>query len=38
MEKKIKKPKVKRPGIHSKNKSSLYKMSKLYKKEYKGQG
>jgi hypothetical protein len=38
MEKKIKKPKVKRPGIHSKNKSSMSKTSKNYKKQYKGQG
>ena len=35
---KIKKPKVKRPGIHSKTKTSSSKTSKNYKKLYKGQG
>ena len=28
----------KRPGIHSKNKTSKLKSSKLYKKSYRGQG
>jgi hypothetical protein len=32
------KPRRKRPGVHSKNKSSGLKSSKLYKKQYKGQG
>jgi hypothetical protein len=32
------KPKRKRPGIHSKTKSSRSKSSKLYIKKYKGQG
>lgn len=31
-------PKSKRPGVHSKKKSSNSKMSKHYKKSYKGQG
>lgn len=31
-------PKVKRPGVHSKNKSSRVKNSKNYKKLYRGQG
>lgn len=30
--------KVSRPGVHSKNKTSKHKSSKLYKKKYKGQG
>ena len=34
----IKKPKVKRPGIHSKAKTSALKSSKNYKKAYCGQG
>jgi hypothetical protein len=38
MEKKLQKPKVKRPGIHSKSKASISKTSRLYKKTYKGQG
>ena len=29
---------VKRPGIHSKTKSSSHKKSKHYKKAYRGQG
>lgn len=33
-----KKPKVARPGVHSKTKSSSLKSSKNYKKLYKGQG
>ena len=32
------KPKVSRPGIHSKTKVSKLKQSKNYKKLYKGQG
>ena len=32
------KPKVNRPGIHSKTKTSKLKQSKNYKKQYKGQG
>lgn len=32
------KPKVNRPGVHSKTKTSKSKNSKLYKKLYKGQG
>ncbi len=32
------KPKVSRPGIHSKTKTSKSKNSKLYKKGYKKQG
>jgi hypothetical protein len=32
------KPKKKRPGIHSKKKSSNSKSSKNYKKTYRGQG
>ena len=32
------KPKISRPGIHSKTKTSKSKNSKLYKKLYKGQG
>mgnify|MGYP003475977931 CR=1 FL=1 len=31
-------PKIKRPGVHSKKKTSKLKTSKLYKKSYKGQG
>ena len=31
-------PKVKRPGVHSKKKSSNSKKSKNYKKAYRGQG
>ena len=34
----LKKIKIKRPGVHSKNGTSNHKMSKLYKKSYKGQG
>lgn len=34
----IKKPKVKRPGVHSKKKNSGLKSSKNYKKAYRGQG
>ena len=32
------KSKVTRPGVHSKNKTSKHKTSKLYKKPYRGQG
>ena len=32
------KPRKKRPGIHSKKKTSINKNSKNYKKPYKGQG
>lgn len=35
---KIKKPKVSRPGVHSKSKTSKLKSSKNYKKAYCGQG
>ena len=35
---KVEKPKVKRPGIHSKAKTSGLKSSKNYKKLYRGQG
>jgi len=35
---KIESPKVSRPGVHSKVKSSTLKSSKNYKKSYKGQG
>lgn len=31
-------PKVSRPGVHSKTKTSKLKKSKSYKKLYKGQG
>lgn len=33
-----KKPKTKRPGVHSKTKTSKIKSSKNYRKLYKGQG
>ena len=33
-----KKPKVKRPGVHSKTKTAKLKSSKNYKKLYRGQG
>jgi hypothetical protein len=32
------KPKVSRPGVHAKSKTSSLKSSKNYKKLYKGQG
>ena len=35
---KIEKPKVTRPGVHAKTKTSALKSSKNYKKMYKGQG
>ena len=34
----LKKPKIKRKGIHAKTKSSNIKTSKNYKKPYKAQG
>ena len=33
-----KKPKVSRPGVNAKTKTSKSNMSKLYKKPYRGQG
>lgn len=30
--------KIRRPGVHSKTKTSQLKSSKIYKKKYKGQG
>ena len=36
--KKLVKPKVSRPGIHSKTKTSKLKSSKNYKKGYRAQG
>ena len=35
---KVENPKVARPGIHSKSKTSKLKSSKNYKKAYSGQG
>lgn len=35
---KVEKPKKKRPGVHSKAKTSVLKSSKNYTKLYKGQG
>lgn len=35
---KSKKPKVARPGVHAKSKTSSLKSSKNYKKLYRGQG
>lgn len=35
---KAKKPKVSRPGVHAKSKTSSLKSSKNYKKLYRGQG
>jgi len=34
----LKKPKIKRPGIHSKKSQSQLKTSKNYSKKYRGQG
>lgn len=34
----LSKPKVKRPGVHAKSKTSKIKSSKNYKKSYTGQG
>ena len=35
---KLEKKKIKRPGVHSKNKTSKLKTSKNYTKNYRGQG
>jgi hypothetical protein len=35
---KVDKPKVSRPGVHAKSKTSKLKRSKNYKKAYRGQG
>lgn len=35
---KLQKPKVRRPGVHSKCKTSKLKSSKHYRKMYRGQG
>lgn len=35
---KLEKPKVSRPGVHAKSKTSGLKSSKNYKKLYRGQG
>jgi hypothetical protein len=35
---KLEKPKVSRPGVHAKTKTSSLKSSKNYRKLYKGQG
>lgn len=35
---KVEKPKVKRPGVHAKSKTSSLKSSKNYRKLYRGQG
>lgn len=35
---KVVKPKVKRPGVHAKSKTSNLKTSKNYVKKYRGQG
>lgn len=35
---KVAKPKVSRPGVHAKSKTSSLKSSKNYKKLYRGQG
>jgi len=34
----LKKPKIKRPGVHAKSKTSNLKSSKNYTKLYRGQG
>ncbi len=34
----LKKPKVSRPGVHAKTKTSKSKTSRNYRKSYKGQG
>jgi len=34
----VEKPKVNRPGVHAKSKTSNSKKSKNYKKAYRGQG
>lgn len=35
---KVEAPKIKRPGVHAKSKTSKLKSSKNYKKLYRGQG
>lgn len=35
---KLASPKKKRPGVHSKKKTSVHKSSKNWKKRYRGQG
>jgi len=35
---KLERPKIKRPGIHAKTKTSNSKRSKNYQKKYRGQG
>lgn len=35
---KLEKPKVTRPGVHAKTKTSKLKSSKNYQKKYRGQG
>jgi hypothetical protein len=35
---KIVKPKISRPGVHSKTRTSNNKLSRNYKKKYRGQG
>jgi len=35
---KLDKPKISRPGVHAKSKTSSLKSSKNYRKKYKGQG
>lgn len=34
----IEKPRIKRPGVHAKSKTSNLKSSKNYTKQYRGQG
>ena len=34
----VRKPRVKRPGVHAKSKTSKNKFSKNYVKQYQGQG
>lgn len=34
----VKPSKIKRPGVHAKTKTSVNKLSKNYKKKYRGQG
>lgn len=35
---KLERPKVSRPGVHAKTKSSNHKAARNYKKKYRGQG
>jgi len=35
---KLVRPKISRPGVHSKTKTSRHKSSRNYKKKYRGQG